>query len=112
MYDTIAMENSDCPTTRRTVPSLKTVSPRSWPRNTTHGSSATASTISGVTEMSSSSPRNHGTHFPGVRAIAIPASVPRAVASSAAIRPVRSDTSTASRTAGLVTIAENDSKPK
>lgn len=112
MYDTMAIENSDCPTTSLIVPSLKMPIPASCPRNTSHGSSATASTISGVTDTSSRSPRNHHTHLPGLRAIAMPASVPSAVASRAASRPVRTDTSTASRIAGLFTIARNESKPK
>ena len=65
VYDTTAVAKSDDPTESRTMPSLNIVRPRSWPRNTIQGRSATASTISGVTETSSSSPRNHHTHLPG-----------------------------------------------
>ena len=48
------------------MPLPNIVRPRSCPRNTSHGSSATASTISGVTETSSSRPRNQYDPFAGM----------------------------------------------
>ena len=111
MYDTTAVANSDEPTDRRTMPSLNIAIPASCPRKTNHGSRATASTISGVTDTRSRSPRNHHTHFPGYRDIAMPASVPSTVAMIAAMNAVMIDTRTAFWIWGFSTIVRKASNP-
>ena len=83
MNVTTAVANSELPITRRTMPLLKIPRCRSCPSVTSHGSSDTASTISGVTVTRPRPSTSQGAHLPPRRASANPASVPSSVASSA-----------------------------
>jgi hypothetical protein len=92
MNVTTALAKSELAMMRRTWPMLNPVNPQSTPSVTNQGSSEIALTISGVTITRPSRTSSAGAHQPGRRVRAIPADVPRSVATTAVPAAVINET--------------------